>query len=71
MLQDAGRLDAVQTLVAVVTMTLFIPCIAHFFMIIKEKNLRFAALLMAFVIALAVCVGAALNFVLRALEVTL
>ena len=71
LLQDAGRLDAVQTLVSVVTMTLFIPCIAHFFMIIKEKNLKFAVLLMAFVIVLAITVGAGLNFVLRALQVSL
>jgi ferrous iron transport protein B len=71
LLQDAGRLDSVQTLVSVVTMTLFIPCIAHFFMIIKEKSLRFAVLLMVFVIGLAISVGAALNFVLRAFEVTL
>ena len=71
LLQDAGRLDSVQTLVSVVTMTLFIPCIAHFFMIIKEKSLRFAMLLMVFVIGLAISVGAALNFVLRAFEVTL
>jgi ferrous iron transport protein B len=70
-LQNAGSLDPIQTLVSVVTMTLFIPCIAHFFMIIKERNLRFAVLLMAFTTALAVAAGAVLNLVLRALEVSL
>jgi ferrous iron transport protein B len=71
LLQEQGRLDPVQTLVSVVTLTLFIPCIAHFFMIIKEKSLRFAFLLMGFVICLAVAVGAGVNFVLRTLEVSL
>ena len=61
----------IQVVVSLVTLTLFVPCIANFFMIIKEKSLQFAVLLMAFVIVLAVSVGAMLNFVLRALQVTL
>src|SRR6185436_5791513 len=35
-LASEGRLDPVQVLVSVVTMTLFIPCIASFFVIVKE-----------------------------------
>ena len=33
-----GRIDPVQSLVAMVTITLFIPCIANFFMIVKERG---------------------------------
>jgi ferrous iron transport protein B len=61
-----GRLDAVQTVVAMTTLTLFIPCIANFFMIVKERGLRTAAAIAAFVFPFALAVGAALNAGLRA-----
>jgi ferrous iron transport protein B len=70
-LAGEGRLDGVQTLVAVVTLTLFIPCIANFFMIVKERGWRTAAAVAAFVFPFALAVGAALNASLRALAVTL
>lgn len=70
-LQGQGKLDPVQTLVSVVTLTLFIPCIANFFMIVKEKSLRFAFMLMVFATVLALLVGTGMNFSLRALEVSL
>jgi len=63
-----GRLDAVQALVAAVTITLFIPCIANFFMIVKERGWRTALAVAAFILPFAVGVGAALNFVLRAVR---
>lgn len=71
LLQEQGRLDPTQVLVSVITLTLFIPCIAHFFMIVKEKGVRFGVLLMGFVVVLAFAVGTAVNLALRALEVTL
>ena len=39
MAQD-GRLDPVQVVVATVTITLFIPCVANFLMIVKERGWR-------------------------------
>jgi ferrous iron transport protein B len=67
-LARAGRLDAVQSLVAAVTITLFIPCIANFFMIVKERGWRIAVAVAAFIIPFAVLVGAALNSVLQAVR---
>ena len=65
-LADEGRLAARQVLVATVTMTLFIPCIANFFMIVKEKGMTVALLVAAFIFPFALVVGAGLNVALRA-----
>src|SRR5262249_56382409 len=65
-LARAGRLDAVQALVAAVTITLFIPCIANFFMIVKERGWQTATAVAPFLIPFAVAVGAAPNAPLRA-----
>ena len=64
-----GQLDGVQSLVALVMITLFIPCIANFFMIVKERGWKTAGAIAAFVFPFAVAVGAALNWALRALAV--
>ena len=53
---------------AAVTITLFIPCIANFFMIVKERGWRTATAVAAFIIPFAVLVGAALNAVLGAVR---
>jgi len=67
----AGALDPTQTLVSLVTITLFLPCIAHFFIIIKEAKLKAALAMVAFIFPFAFIVGGLLNAVLRALEVSL
>ena len=66
-----GRIDPIQSLVAMVTITLFIPCIANFFMIVKERGWKTAGAIAAFVFPFAVAVGAALNLVLRAVRLPL
>ncbi len=66
-----GRIDAVQSLVAMVTITLFIPCIANFFMIVKERGWKTAVAIAAFVFPFAIAVGAALNVFLRAVPLPL
>jgi ferrous iron transport protein B len=66
-----GGLDPIQVVVSLVTMTLFIPCIANFFMIVKEQGAKVALLVAAFIFPFAVLVGAVLNAVLRALGATL
>jgi ferrous iron transport protein B len=66
-----GRIDAVQSLVAMVTITLFIPCIANFFMIVKERGWKTATAIAAFVFPFAIAVGAALNLFLRAVPLPL
>jgi ferrous iron transport protein B len=65
-LANAGRLDAVQVVVAVTTMTLFIPCIANFLVIVKERGWRTGLAVASFVFPFAIGIGAALNAVLRA-----
>jgi ferrous iron transport protein B len=70
-LAQAGTLDPVQVVVAVVVITLFIPCIANFFMMVKERGWKTGLAIASFVFPFALFVGATLNWVLRALHVTL
>jgi ferrous iron transport protein B len=64
-LARAGRLDPVQVVVAVTTITLFMPCVANFLMIVKERGWRTGLAIAAFVFPFAVVVGALLNAFLR------
>ncbi len=70
-LQQQGKLDHIQAVVSLVTITLFIPCVANLFMMIKERGLKAALWMTAFIFPFAVFVGGVLNFVLRALNLTL
>jgi ferrous iron transport protein B len=69
-LSRQGLLDPVQLIVAMVTITLFVPCIANFLIMIKERGLRTALAMTAVIVPLAFLVGGALNWGLRALGVT-
>ncbi len=53
----AGALDTVQLVVAMVTITLFIPCIANVFVIAKERGWKTAARIAAFIFPVAFAVG--------------
>ena len=66
-----GRLTPEQVLVAVVTITLFIPCIANFFMIVKERGWRTGLAIAAFIFPFALAVGGALHWFLRAAAIPL
>jgi len=55
----------VQVVVALVTITLFIPCIANFFMILKERGWRTGLAISAFVLPFSFGVGAAVNQLMR------
>jgi ferrous iron transport protein B len=70
-LAQAGQLDGVQVVVAVVVITLFIPCIANFFMMVKERGWKTGLAIASFVFPFALAVGAMLNWILRAMHVTL
>jgi len=70
-LGQEGRLDPVQIVVAVVVITLFIPCIANFFMMVKERGWKTGLAVAGFIFPFALLVGATLNWALRALHVTL
>jgi len=56
----------IQVTVALVTITLFIPCIANFFMILKERGWRTGAAIAAFILPFSLGVGAAVNALMRA-----
>lgn len=70
-LQKQGMLDPVQVVVSLVVVTLFVPCIAQFFMTVKERGMGTAIAMVTFVIPFAILVGTVLNFGLRAMGVTL
>jgi len=64
-----GLLDPRQILVSLVTITLFIPCVAQFFMMIKERGWKKTVYISAVVFPIAFGVGGLLNFLLRLLGV--
>ncbi|RME83152.1 MAG: ferrous iron transport protein B [Caldilineae bacterium] len=64
LLASQGLLKPAQTVVAIVTITLFIPCIASVMMIVKERGWRSAAGIVAIVFPLAFLVGGLLNRIL-------
>jgi ferrous iron transport protein B len=70
-MSEDGLLTPVQTLVSLVTLTLFVPCLAHFFMMIKERGMRLALIIFFIVIPIAVAVGGSLNWVLRTFNIQL
>jgi Fe2+ transport system protein B len=57
-LARAGRLSPADIAVSMVTITLFIPCIANVFMIAKERGWKTAGAMSAFIFPYAVAVGA-------------
>jgi ferrous iron transport protein B len=65
-----GALDGVQLVVAMVTITLFVPCVANFMIMIKERGMKTALAMTAVIVPLAFGVGGILRFGLRALGVT-
>ena len=71
MLAKQNMLDPIQIVVSLVVMTLFVPCIANFFMMVKEQGLKAALYMAAFIFPFAVAVGAALNWVLRTFRIAL
>lgn len=66
-----GAMDPIQIVVSLVIITLFVPCIANFFVIIKERGWKTALAMTAFIFPFAFLSGAVLNLILRALKVTL
>jgi ferrous iron transport protein B len=66
-----GQLSNVQIVVSLVTLTLFVPCIANFFVIIKERGLATAVAMSALIFPFAFLIGGLLNFALHALGVKL
>jgi ferrous iron transport protein B len=58
----AGRLTGVQAVVALTVMTLFVPCVANFLMMIREQGLKAALGILVFVTTVAISTGAGLHY---------
>lgn len=71
MMQRDHLLTPIQTVVSLSVITLFIPCIANFFMMVKERGMRSALYMTAFIIPYAFGIGWALNWVLTHYHVNL
>ncbi|MGE5789602.1 MAG: nucleoside recognition domain-containing protein, partial [Syntrophaceae bacterium] len=65
-----GLIDNLQAFVATMVMTLFVPCVANTFVIMKERGLLVGLAIVCFVVIYAVTAGGILNAVLRLLHVT-
>ena len=59
------RLMEAEVVVALVTVTLFIPCIANFFMILKERGWKTGVAIAAFILPFSVTVGAVVSVLMR------
>jgi ferrous iron transport protein B len=70
-LQQAGVLSGVPLVVAAVTLTLFVPCIAQFSVTIKERGLKTALAIALFVFPFAFVIGFLLNLILTSVGVQL
>ncbi len=60
-LQDQNQLTPEQVVVAMVTITLFIPCVASVLIIARERGVRTAAAMTAFIFPLAFLIGGVLH----------
>jgi ferrous iron transport protein B len=64
-----GLLTGQQVVVSMVVITLFVPCLASFLMIIKEQGIKRALAITGFIVPFAICVGAALSWILRTFNI--
>ncbi len=60
-----GELTPIQSVVSLVTITLFLPCLASFFMIVKERGMRTTLWIVGIVFPAAFLFGGLLSWILR------
>lgn len=70
-LHSSGILTGIPLVVAAVTLTLFIPCIAQFMVMSKERGIKTALAIALFIFPFAFFVGLILNLILTNLGVSL
>jgi ferrous iron transport protein B len=63
-MESNGALTAEQVVVAMVTITLFVPCVASVLVIVRERGVRTAAAMLALIFPLAFLVGGVLHRIL-------
>ncbi|MFQ5963984.1 MAG: ferrous iron transport protein B [Candidatus Scalinduaceae bacterium] len=69
--ENAGSLviDPDQLVVALVVITLFVPCLANFFVMIKERGVKTAFLMLAFILPFSFLVGGVLRYILQLISI--
>jgi ferrous iron transport protein B len=68
-LAHSGQLTGVQAVVALTVMTLFVPCVANFLMMVRERGLKTGFAILGVVTPVAIFSGAGLNYALHALGI--
>jgi ferrous iron transport protein B len=68
---DPPVLTANQVVVALVVITLFVPCIANFLVMAKEQGIKKALAIVAFILPFAFLIGGLLNLFLTVFNITL
>jgi ferrous iron transport protein B len=68
-LAHSGQLTGVQAVVALTVMTLFVPCVANFLMMVRERGLKTGLAIIGVITPIAIGTGAGLNYVLHHLGI--
>jgi ferrous iron transport protein B len=68
-LAHSGQLTGVQSVVALTVMTLFVPCVANFLMMVRERGLKTGLAILGIITPVAILTGAGLNYVLGTLGI--
>jgi ferrous iron transport protein B len=66
LMQRNGLLNELQVVVAITTITLFVPCIASMFMLVKERGMKMGLAMIVFIFPFAILVGGLLYRLLSA-----
>ncbi|TAN37569.1 MAG: ferrous iron transport protein B [Nitrospirae bacterium] len=67
-LSKQGLMNEDQIIISIITLTLFVPCLASFFMIIKERGSKTALLMFSLITSFALLVGGGVNLLLKLLH---
>lgn len=68
-LAKEGLLSGQQIVVSMVVITLFVPCVASFLMIIKEQGIKKALAITGFIVPFAIGVGTVVSWILRTFDI--
>jgi ferrous iron transport protein B len=64
-----GLLTGQQVVVSLIVITLFVPCLASFLMIIREQGMKRALAIAGFIVPFAILVGTVISWILRTLNI--
>ncbi len=67
-LSKQGLMNEHQVIVSIITLSLFVPCLASFFMIIKERGMKTSLLMFSLITVFALLVGGGINLILSLLS---